>query len=151
MRKTPTHLLDLLQPGAIVINRRSGRRMEVIKYHRPSGLLCLTVAQGDPERRQWDSWKTRVAWRPEWVWLPGQQISLSFGRVIEPLNPTGATMPKPSRRRCGYLKLIVDGRVVEIFPASKKTPRHDRLARLQGCFIQPAIEADYREFIKQSI
>ena len=51
--------------------------------------------------------------------------------------------------RAGYLKLTVDGKVVSIFPASQKTPYHVRMARLQGCFIQPALEADYRDFIKK--
>lgn len=55
-----------------------------------------------------------------------------------------------STHRAGYLKLTVDGKVVSIFPASQKTPYHVRMARLQGCFIQPTLEADYRDFIKKN-
>lgn len=55
-----------------------------------------------------------------------------------------------STHRAGYLKLTVDGKVVSIFPASQKTPYHARMARLQGCFIQPALEADYRVFVKKN-
>ena len=55
---------------------------------------------------------------------------------------------KPTHR-AGYLKLTVDDKLVSIFPASQKTPYHARMARLQGCFIQPALEADYRDFIKK--
>ncbi len=53
---------------------------------------------------------------------------------------------KPPTHRAGYLKLIVDGKVASIFPASQKTPWHDRMSRLKGCFIQSALEADYRTF-----
>ena len=56
---------------------------------------------------------------------------------------------KPTHRN-GYLKLIVDGQVFGVFPASQKTPYHDRMARLKGCSLQPAIEKDYRAFLKQN-
>lgn len=53
---------------------------------------------------------------------------------------------KSPTHHAGYLKLIVDGKVASIFPASQKTPWHDRMSRLKGCMIQPALEADYRAF-----
>ena len=52
---------------------------------------------------------------------------------------------KPTHR-AGYLKLIVDGKVLSIFLASQKTPWHVRMSRLKGCMIQPAIEVDYHAF-----
>ena len=55
-------------------------------------------------------------------------------------------MHKNPIHRNGYLKLIVDGKIASVFPASQKTPWHDRMSRLTGCFIQPAIESDYRAF-----
>jgi len=54
-------------------------------------------------------------------------------------------IPKPTHCN-GYLKLIVDGKIASIFPASQKTPWHDRMSRLKGFMIQPALEADYRTF-----
>ena len=64
-----------LRPGDIITSRQSGRKMELISVG-PSGLLNLTVAVGDTERKKWDSWSISVSWPASWCWIPGQQMRL---------------------------------------------------------------------------
>lgn len=50
------------------------------------------------------------------------------------------------RKKRSYLKLIVDNKVLEVFPASRKLKSHDRLSRLEGCHLQPALPSEYRAY-----
>lgn len=74
LRSIPADIRSL-RPGAIVTNRRTGRKMELVKVSL-SGLLVLTVAKSDPERKKFERQRTTVMWPADWCWLPGQQMSL---------------------------------------------------------------------------